>query len=256
MDLNNSIIFGGIDSANYGIYVAGNAVFNSPERDVTMIDVPGRNGQLTFDNGRFMNIEVTYNAFVTGDNSDDIADNIRGYRNAIGSLIGYQRLEDTFHTDEYRQAIFRNGIEVEPTIYQTGGYFDITVDCKPQRWLTSGETEKTLQAVFTNPTLFDAKPLIRIKGHGDVTLLSSPSAYKSKITFAPNATVENAGYSRYYDCELFEAYYIDSGGVIHSCNSDITITFGTPAFWGNETIAISTDSGISDYGFTPRWWRI
>lgn len=193
MDLNNSIIFGGIDSANYGIYIAGNAVFNSPERDVTMIDVPGRNGQLTLDNGRFMNIEVTYNAFVTGDNSNDIADNIRGYRNAIGSLIGYQRLEDTFHTDEYRQAIFRNGIEVEPAIYQTGGYFDITFDCKPQRFLTSGETAVAVanNGTINNGTKFEAHPQLQIWGYGAVTLTDQAgNANTVNIVSAPIGEIE------------------------------------------------------------------
>lgn len=240
MDLNNSIIFGGIDSANYGIYVAGNAVFNSPERDVTMIDVPGRNGQLTLDNGRFKNIEITYNAFVTGDNSNDIADNIRGYRNAIGSLIGYQRLEDTFHTDEYRQAIFRNGIEVEPTIYQTGGYFDITFDCKPQRWLTSGENAIAVTSGDTIPNAeaFASKPLLVATGVGsiqldrktvvldgtiigDIDIVDSKSATGAQeITVAIRddllATGDDITASIYNGAPITVAYGIAGGGYITS----------------------------------------
>lgn len=254
--MGNYLTFDGISTADYGVEISGEGVFDAPARAYEMIEIPGRNGAFSIDQGRFENITVTYPAYNYETNMTDFAESLRDLRNALASRSGYCRLTDTFHPDEYRLGIFKSGLEVKPVKYNTASEFDLKFDCKPQRWLTSGETEKTLQAVFTNPTLFDAKPLIRIKGHGDVTLLSSPSAYKSKITFAPNATVENAGYSRYYDCELFEAYYIDSGGVIHSCNSDITITFGTPAFWGNETIAISTDSGISDYGFTPRWWRI
>lgn len=247
MDLNNSIIFGGIDSANYGIYVAGNAVFNSPERDVTMIDVPGRNGQLTFDNGRFMNIEVTYNAFVTGDNSDDIADNIRGYRNAIGSLIGYQRLEDTFHTDEYRQAIFRNGIEVEPTIYQTGGYFDITFDCKPQRFLTSGENAVDLstairQTITGNPVSFyyqsgntivhsmTARKGLYQGGSGN----PSPNNYRpiesfNSLSFKLNSTTSTAS--------LGNTYYAAD---INLAAKTITPYVGAYVFTGNETITLGT----------------
>lgn len=252
MDLNNSIIFGGIDSADYGIYVAGNSVFNSPERDVTMIDIPGRNGQLALDNGRFMNIEITYNAFVTGDNSNDIADNIRGYRNAIGSLKGYQRLEDTFHTDEFRQAIFRNGIEVEPTIYQTGGYFDITFDCKPQRWLVSGETETTA-ASYLNDTPFDAKPLIRIINYGELTITDT-NGHQSVITFAQ--ALDDI-YPRYLDCELLEAY-VDVNGTIYSCNGEVSISGDLPTLWANTTtsVTITGGGGPFNYFITPRWWRI
>ena len=262
MDLNNSITFGGIDSANYGIYVAGNAVFNSPERDVTMIDVPGRNGQLTFDNGRFRNIEVTYNAFVTGDNSDDIADNIRGYRNAIGSLIGYQRLADTFHTDEYRQAIFRNGIEVEPTIYQTGGYFDITFDCKPQRWLVSGETPITLTPGTTetlvNPTNFDACPFLAIEGgagkHISFAYPSDLNIYRIEI--GNSLSVTNP--PLYIDCELMEAYEISTGGVVTSHNADVSFVSpntGDTIYLKSQT-AVVASIGITSATITPRWWRI
>lgn len=262
MDLNNSIIFGGIDSADYGIYVAGNAVFNSPERDVTMIDVPGRNGQLTLDNGRYMNIEVTYNAFVTGDNSNDIADNIRGYRNAIGSLIGYQRLEDTFHTDEYRQAIFRNGIEVEPTIYQTGGYFDITFDCKPQRWLTSGETPITLTPGTTetiiNPTNFDAYPFLAIEGgagkHISFAYPSDLNIYR--IEMDNGLSIANP--PLYIDCELQEAYEMDIDGVITSHNADVSFVspnVGDTIYLKSQT-AVVASTGITSATITPRWWRI
>lgn len=170
MDLKNTLTFGGVNSATYGIYIDGSGVFNSPERDVTMVTIPNRNGQLVLDNGRFENIEVTYNAFVTENNGKTMAENIRDFRNAIGSLKGYQRLEDTYHTDEFRMAVFRNGIEVEPVIYQTGGAFEITFNCKPQRFLTSGETAVSVanNGTITNPTKFDAEPLLEFKGYGNI----------------------------------------------------------------------------------------
>lgn len=52
--------FDGQSSGTYGVYITGDAVFNAPERDVEMITIPGRNGALALDNGRFENISVTY----------------------------------------------------------------------------------------------------------------------------------------------------------------------------------------------------
>ena len=63
MAIDNSITFGGINSADFGIYISGEGVFNAPQRDVEMISVPGRNGAIALDRGRFQNIEVTYPAF-------------------------------------------------------------------------------------------------------------------------------------------------------------------------------------------------
>lgn len=268
MDLNNSIIFGGIDSANYGIYVAGNAVFNSPERDVTMIDVPGRNGQLTFDNGRFMNIEVTYNAFVTGDNSNDIADNIRGYRNAIGSLIGYQRLEDTFHTDEYRQAIFRNGIEVEPVIYQTGGYFDITFDCKPQRFITAWSEYAVPLAPYVpgdttrgDVSVFEAHPLINLFYYQDAaaTITLTIGAFTIEIDPTQHQQTSLGYLNVFIDCEIGEAYEYSQGGTsgdLLSANGWVSFPNGIPVIYpeGGQTITL-TGPAYTAY-VIPRYWRV
>ena len=44
------LVFDGIDSSTYGIYITGEAVFNAPTRDVNMITIPGRNGLYAQDN--------------------------------------------------------------------------------------------------------------------------------------------------------------------------------------------------------------
>ena len=38
MAIENSITFGGVNSADYGIYISGEGVFNAPKRDVEMIN--------------------------------------------------------------------------------------------------------------------------------------------------------------------------------------------------------------------------
>ena len=44
MAMMQSITFGGVNSADYGIYIGGEGVFNAPKREVEMIEIPGRNG--------------------------------------------------------------------------------------------------------------------------------------------------------------------------------------------------------------------
>ena len=56
------IVYGGKCSKDYGLYVSGSGTFNAPERDVDLVEVPGKNGTLVLDNGRFKNIPVTYPA--------------------------------------------------------------------------------------------------------------------------------------------------------------------------------------------------
>ena len=168
----NSLIFGGVDSANYGIYITGEAVYNAPERAVVMVSVPGRNGAIAIDQGRWENIEVEYPAGCFGDNELDFADRISAFRNAVLSQLGYQRLTDTYHPDEFRMAIYVAGLEVEPANINSAGEFKLIFNCKPQRFLTSGETAVAMTSgdSITNPTLYDARPIVQFNGYGNMTI--------------------------------------------------------------------------------------
>lgn len=181
--MQNSIIFGGVDSADYGIYIGGEGTFNAPKRDVEMISIPGRNGALALDKGRFENIEVTYSAFNYESDLATFAQNLSDFRNAMCSQKGYQRLTDTFHTDEYRMAAYIDGLDIKPINYNTASTFEIKFDCKPQRYLTSGETEVTVASgnTLTNPTQFDSHPLLKLSGYGNIHIGSSTIGVASSV---------------------------------------------------------------------------
>ena len=163
--------FDGTSSRNYGVYITGQGVFNAPERNVEMVDIPGRDGAYALDRGNFNNIEVTYPASIVADTEADFADAVSDLRNFLCSKVGYCRLEDEYNPNEYRMAIYKSGLEVSHEGLQTGE-FDITFECKPQRWLTSGETKQTLTSgnAITNPTLFPARPQLQVYGYGDITI--------------------------------------------------------------------------------------
>lgn len=169
----NTITFGGVNSSTYDIYVSGEGVWSAPKRDTEAINIPGRNGAFIQDKGKFENITVTYPAFIVKDNNTNFKTKIDGFRNAIASQVGYQRLVDTFHSDEYRMAAFIDGLEVEPILYNDhAATFDLVFECMPQRFLTSGETKTTLTspATITNPTLFPSKPMLEVSGYGDINI--------------------------------------------------------------------------------------
>lgn len=138
-----SLIFDGEDSRDYGIYITGKAVYNAPQRAVEMISIPNRNGAFALDKGYFENIEVTYPAGIFADNETNFAEAISDFRNFLCSRKGYVRLSDEYNPGEYRMAVYKSGLEVSPTQLRAGE-FEITFDCKPQRFLTSGEDEITI----------------------------------------------------------------------------------------------------------------
>ena len=165
------LIFGGVDSSDYGIYITGEAVYNAPEREVEFIDIPGRNGSLAMDKGRYNNITVTYPAGAFGKNQEDFREALSAFRNAILSQKGYQRLEDTYHPEEYRLGVYAAGLEVSPASRGKAGQFDLSFVCKPQRFLSIGDYPIPVDSgdILQNPTVFDSSPLLEVDGYGTVS---------------------------------------------------------------------------------------
>ena len=161
--------FDGVSSRNYDVYLTGTGVFNAPQRAVELLEIPGRNGNYALDQGRFNNITVTYKAGIVDYSESNFADKVSALRNWLCSKVGYKRLEDDYNPNEYRMAVFANGINVDHEDLRTGE-FEITFECKPQRWLTSGETATAVanNGTLSNPTLFDSEPLLAVKGYGTI----------------------------------------------------------------------------------------
>ncbi|MBQ1572531.1 MAG: hypothetical protein IIZ78_15485 [Clostridiales bacterium] len=168
--MRNSIIFGGVNSADFGIYISGEGVFNAPKRAVEYVQVPGRSGAIAMDLGYYENIEVEYPAFNYEPEMADFIQALRSFRNAICSQTGYQRLNDTFHPDEYRMAVYSEGLEVDPVKFNTASEFTLKFNCKPQRYLLSGESAVDMDSgdSLYNPTPFDASPLLEVEGYGSI----------------------------------------------------------------------------------------
>ncbi len=142
----HSLIFDGINSADYGVWISGDNVFASPSRDVEYVSVPGRNGDLIIDNGKWNNIRLTYPAFIPRGYDSQIDE----FRRVISKKKGYRKLEDDYHPEEYRLASFSAGISPNnQSAFYRSGRFDLTFNCKPQRFLKSGDDP----VVFIPPTV-------------------------------------------------------------------------------------------------------
>ena len=141
-----------------------------PTKGVWSDTVPGRNGAIALDQGRYNNIEITYPSGTFAKTQEEFRENLSAFRNAILSQKGYQRLEDTYHPEEYRMGLYSAGLEVSPVNYNQAGEFELIFNCKPQRWLTVGDYPIPVESgdVLENPTPFSSGPLLEIDGYGSV----------------------------------------------------------------------------------------
>lgn len=234
--MRNWFTFNGKSSKDFGVYISGLNTFGAPERDVDTISISGRNGDLTLDNGRYKNIDISYPAFIF----DRFDNNIEGLRNFLLSQKGYQRLEDTYHPDEYRMARYKGGFSAKVIDELYAGEFDLTFDCYPQRYLKSGEQVITIttDSSIYNEYMQIAKPLIRAYGTGTFTI----GDIGVQITTADDYTD--------IDCELQEAYKDD---LTTNCNANIVLLNGDfPSLTSGDN-EITLD-GITQLEIKPRWW--
>lgn len=237
IDGRDYLVFATKPSTDFGIYAADCAdKFSGAQRRVESVEIPGRNGNLTLSDGAYNNVIRKYLLYVKG----DIVSRIRDFRNFLNINVGYQRLEDTFTPEEFRLAQFSSLFEVQTSDRKTAA-FEIEFECKPQRFLRSGEQIIRLTAggQVVNPSYQTSTPLIRVYGTGTVTIGGIPITVKSA-----------SGYTD-IDCETESAY---RGSV--NCNSNITLTDGK--FWklqsGRNTATLG--SGISRLEIQPRWWTL
>lgn len=231
----NYFIFNGQSSLDYGVYISGSGTFNGAERDVESVGVPGRNGDLIIDNGRFKNAPLVYPAFIPNGLSEKVA----GLRSMLSSATGYQRIEDTYHPEEYRLGYYAGGLEVSTSTLNIGGNFDVSFICKPQRFLKAGEQKITLtqSGSILNPTLFPAKPLLRVYGTGTVQI--------GDLTI----TINLANVYTDIDCEIMEAY---KGAT--NCNANVSLP--DAVYISAGTNAITLGGSVTQVDFIPRWWII
>lgn len=205
--MSHSFTFGGENSLAYGIAVSGSGTFNAPERDVEIITIPGRDGDLIRDNGRFKNIMVTYPAMITR----GFAANAQRARAWLLGRHGYLRLTDDYDPNHYRLAAFHGPIDFQTSFLNRAGQCELRFNCKPQRFLIEPLWEKDSPDWMQLPDIdvwtcvnngsFSAKPLIDIavNAEGDITICAEAG---------PMLTITGveAGTTVHIDCETCNVY--------------------------------------------------
>ena len=200
MGLLNHLTFDGVDSSSFGVFISGEGVFDAPARRGEMISIPGRNGSLFMDEGVFENITVEYPAFIGTGYEELFRTKLGDLRSTLSSRGNYKRLTDTYHPDEFRLGVFREGLEVDPQHITRAGGFTMKFDCKPQRYLVSGESPVLFSTNGTiyNPTDFESSPLIKVTGNGTVAI-GNNGEYRFIVS-------GNTG-TIWIDSEIMEAYF-------------------------------------------------
>ena len=207
-------------------------------RFVDAYPVPGRSGSLIMDGKKYENVDVSYLLFFCGANAESNCSDAKQY---LLSQIGYQVLEDTEHPLEFRKGYVSAAINPTITRDRKMFRFRVNFNCKPQRYLASGQSVTTLTAdgSITNPTLFDSQPLMRVYGVGALGVGSQ------------TVTITQADEYTDIDSEMMDAFK----GTANK-NPYVQLTDHNFPVFKPGVNNISLGTGITKVEITPRWWIV
>ena len=238
------ITWNSITSDSLGITVEAAPNYRKPKRKIDVYSVPGRSGDIIRQQDAWENVDQSYE-IAAGDGTEHA---VPGAFSSVAAWLygpsGYQRLEDDFDQTHFRMARFDGPFDVENLVTRVGRA-TITFNCKPQRFLVSGETPTTLliPGTITNPTDFAARPLLYVTGGG----------VEGTVTIGGTVfTISDTSVPVYIDCETMNCYD-GNGNNKNAIVASSTSEFATLAPGSNS---IGFGGAVSSVTITPRWWEI
>lgn len=230
----NYFDFNGRKSYEFGLTVTGVNIYGAPSRIVDKIHIPYRNGDLLIDTGTYNNIIVSYTVgLVTVAQTRNIAD-------WLLNTSGYATLKDSYNSTEFRKGAYYGDLTYQMSRLYRYGSATLSFDCKPQRYLTSGETTTSIgnNTMMTNPTNYKSQPLLTVTGNGTCTV----NGYSITVT-------DNASDSIIIDCERMQCYRGTT-----NMNGSVTMPDGWPMLKaGNNLLKKGT---VTTLTAQPRWWQL
>ena len=227
-----------VSSAAYGVIISKAGVYGGPERAYESVNVPGKDGAVIFDLGYYKNVTPYYECGLLHDGA-----NLDDFRAWLLSHTSYCRIADSYHPGEYRMGKPINGLDPDMYASLRVGKFRLDFDCKPQRFLNSGLETTTLTSTgtITNPTLYTAKPLIRVYGYGSLGVGSDTVTIEQH----PNLSYIDI------DCDIQDSFYGST-----NANQYVKLSGSEYPVLKPGVCNIRLTGSVSRVIITPRWWTL
>lgn len=234
---NETFYLDGIDAQSASIYLQKPIVFSEAVPNIESKTIPGRNGDLIFETGSYKNRRGSASCFCL---QEDVETAVSSAGRFLMRKKGYRRLETSDDPNHYWMARVENSPQMEMRI-RVLAPFEIGFDCKPQRFLKSGEnkTSFTASGSLSNQYGQVALPLITLYGQGAGTLTIGSCVVE---VIALNEVL-------YLDSDTQNAY---------NNNGNQNMNINAPSFptLPNGETQITFSGGIERVEIVPRWWEL
>lgn len=194
--MRNYLVFGDIDTRDYGIYISGYRKQKIPQRPYEVVQVPGRFGDLLVGGNSMQNEEIRYPAFFAPVNGTyglyaTYEAAYSAFRRAMLKVTGYATLTDTYDTGHYRKAVFTGGVDIDTTQKLDAGSFELVFNAKPQRYVLPIAPPVAVFSghvlTFVDTNGLSSEPVINVQYTGDFQFIrcNGGKSYGATIQSSP-----------------------------------------------------------------------
>lgn len=263
------LIVNEVNLKQFGVTCSASGLFVAPSRDIERVSIPGRNGDIIIDKGRFNNVDVPYECYISKNFTENFARLKAFLLSASFSTVyddepNYLRIEDSYYPDCFRYGVLASEIVATPTPANKGGRFELSFYCQPQIFLKSGETSIVYNSQTSARTVvlngqggLPSLPIIKatvdpsvtsstktvVKINGDALILKKDAALSTEITYDGTFI---------YDCKTKQlTQYVDGG--YNLANRRISSNAISTLLNGRNSIEIPANVKIE---IIPRWWTV
>lgn len=235
--LNETFYLDGIDARSAGIQLQAPIEFSEAVPVVEAQTIPGRNGDLIWETGSYENRSGSASCFCL---QKDVENAVSSAGRFLMGKKGYRRLETSDDPDHYWMARVENSPQIAMRIRMLAP-FEIGFDCKPQRFIKSGESS----VVFT-----DRGSLYNQYGHIALPLITLYGQGAGRLTIGDCVVdVKSLDGTLYLDSDTQNAYN-GSGNQNMNINAPVFPTLP------DGEIQIAFSGGIERVEIIPRWWEL
>lgn len=230
-------IFRGIDSRDIGVVVEDMFDVHRPKRNVQAIQVPGRDGRLTQDDGTYDTYTISGRVNCFGVPLSDVY----AWLSGSGDLI---------LGDEPTRSIRASAIaQIKNTRFRCDGCYDslqVSFDCQPFRYhveQAEGANDIILTsspATVSNPGTYKSAPRLAIEGTGTVTLTIGTQVMQ--LTDLEDGVI--------IDTELCECFDLTGSMLL---NSKVTLLGDTFPVLAPGANIVSWTGAVTKVTVEPRW---
>jgi len=158
-------------SDDMGLKIEGGLTFTAPARDIEILEVQGRDGDVIIDNGRYRSVNHSLPCRIVlppGQNLEMATTKIHDW---LSTDQNYHDFIWSGDPDFTYKALVYEEYETQRVLHRYGRTV-LKFRFHPIKYLTSSLEERAVshEEIIYNPYQIEAKPLIKLLGTGDMTL--------------------------------------------------------------------------------------